>query len=101
MTRLNRMMLMANGQMPAPNSSCDLTASNPNSAGHTVLTKMARVMNAVDVVIRAMKHPQNRTLSAFEFIVIGSSSFDRRRMFAQRRCKLRGERPIDLAKFSG
>src|SRR5690606_26676419 len=70
MTKLNRMMLIAKGQMPAPKSSCERTASSPNSAGQTVFTRIARVMKAVEVVMRAMKQPQKRTLSALEFIRI-------------------------------
>ncbi len=62
MTRLNRMIEMAKGQMPAPKSSCACTLSRPNSDGQSdgSLTRKARVTNANDVVMSAMKQPQNR-----------------------------------------
>src|SRR5687768_11957528 len=65
MIKLKRMMLMAKGHRPAPKSSPDFTGDRPKSLGHKsgVLMRIARVMNAVDVVIRAIKQPQNNIMS--------------------------------------
>ena len=68
MIRLKTMMLMAKGQMPAPNNSWPCTLSRPKSAGQKsgTLTRNARVMKAKAVVMRAMKHPQNIFMSGAE-----------------------------------
>ena len=66
------MILIANGQIPAPNNSCPCTASKPKAAGQRsgVLTKNARVINANAVVISAIKQPQNRIGSPSLLLVL-------------------------------
>ena len=68
MIRLNTIILIAKGQIPAPNNSWAWTWSNPNVLGQNgaALTKNALVMNAKAVVMRAMKHPQNNFISGSE-----------------------------------
>ncbi|MCH2609147.1 MAG: hypothetical protein MKZ92_11500, partial [Pedosphaera sp.] len=58
------------GQMPAPNNSCPCTASKPKVAGHSsgVLTMKVRVMKANAVVIKAIKQPQKRNMSADDLL---------------------------------
>jgi hypothetical protein len=66
--KLKTMILIANGQIPAPNNSCAWTWSNPKVLGQkgAALTRNALVMNAKAVVMRAMKHPQNNFISGSE-----------------------------------
>src|SRR5690606_3746159 len=77
-TRLNRMIEIAKGQMPAPKSSWAWTLSRPNSVGQSPgsLTRNARVMNAKDVVMRAMKQPQNRRMSGADEETAGVGETD-------------------------
>ena len=72
MIRLKIMMLIANGQIPAPKSSPACTESNPKSFGQKsgVLTRNARVINANAVVISAIKQPQNRIGSPSLLLVL-------------------------------
>jgi len=54
------MMLTPKGQMPAPTSSPTATLSRPKSVTNWPPQRMMRLMKAYEVVMRAMKQPQNR-----------------------------------------